>query len=96
MKITDIIRGMLDFIDGVDGKEETVDYEEENPTCELERIVQLAGDNPQFANSPDEQITPSEVIFSMGNDLNKPKHPSDIRADSISMYPNMQYNPENK
>lgn len=47
-----------------------------------------------YSNSPDERITSQELILSMGNDLNKPKAPSDIRADSISMYPNMQYKPD--
>jgi hypothetical protein len=91
MRSTDFIRNILDIIDGIDNQQttQTVDYEEETPTCaDIETT--------QFANSPDENYTDEKVIFSIGNDINKPKHPSDLRADSISMYPNMQYNPRSK
>jgi hypothetical protein len=93
MRSTDFIRNILDIIDGLENQQDTeqVDYEEENPAC-------ACSDNEttQFANSPDENYTDEKVIFSIGNDINKPKHPSDLRADSFSMYPNMQYNPRSK
>lgn len=91
MRATEFIRGLLDLIDQVDGQEEVqqpVDYEEEviifQPEVEYDT---------QYSNSPDELVTPIDTILSVGNDINKPKHPSDLRADSFSMYPNMQYNP---
>lgn len=94
MKITDIIRSILDVIDGPDSEPEVVDYEEEvSPMDELSRVVQLAGNSPQLANSPDEQYADQAVIFTVGDDMHKPKHPSDLRADSFSMYPNTQYDP---
>ena len=84
MRATEFIRELLDLIDGVDNAQSTApDYETE---VSDENIP-----TKQYSNTPDEQITPAKTIFSMGNDLNKPKHPSDIRADSFSMYPNMQY-----
>ena len=91
MRATEFIRGLLDLIDQVDGQEEVqqpVDYEEEviiiQPEVEYDT---------QYSNSPDELVTPLDTILSVGNDINRPKHPSDLRADSFSMYPNMQYNP---
>lgn len=91
MRATEFIRGLLDLIDQVDGQEEVqqpIDYEEEviiiQPEVEYDT---------QYSNSPDELVTPIDTILSVGNDINKPKHPSDLRADSFSMYPNMQYNP---
>ena len=78
MRATDFIRGLLDFIDSVD-QEEVNDYEEE---CPIEEP------NNTLSNSPDTLIVPLDTILSIGDDVNKPKHPSDIRADSISMYPN--------
>lgn len=91
MRATEFIRGLLDLIDQVDGQEEVqqpVDYEEEviilQPQAEYDT---------RYSNSPDESVTPIDTILSVGNDINKPKHPSDLRADSFSMYPNMQYNP---
>lgn len=81
MRATDFIRGLLDFIDNID-QTEANDYEEE---CPIEEP------NNTLANSPDTLIVPLDTILSIGNDVNKPKNPSDIRADSISMYPNAQF-----
>lgn len=86
MRATEFIRGLLDLIDSVDGQENTqvTDYEDENAP---ESDIQGA----ELANTPDEMYVDHEVILSIGNDINKPKHPSDLRANSVSMYPNMQY-----
>jgi hypothetical protein len=47
-----------------------------------------------YANSPAEVVTGiNSVTKDAGGGLNGPKNPSDIRADSISMYPNYQSNP---
>lgn len=94
MRATDFIRGMLDLIDNVQSQQDAAaDYEEENTGCgcgtgcDCPECIETNG----FSNSPDEQITPASTILSIGNDINKPKHPSDLRADSFSLYPNMQY-----
>ena len=90
MRATEFIRGLLDLIDQAQDESDNTsqhDYELEAPDCqELEEPTQLA-------NSPDTLTVPTEVILAVGNDLNKPKHPSDLRTDSFSMYPNMQYDP---
>jgi hypothetical protein len=84
MRATEFIRGLLDLIDSVDTKQtQANDYEDEN-VCPDDQ-------DTQYSNTPDERVTSSKVIFSIGDDINKPKHPSDIRSDSLSMYPNMQY-----
>lgn len=88
MRATEFIRGLLDLIDRVDCQDQVQqsnDYEEEVI------IIQPEESDTQYSNSPDERYTDEKVLFSIGNDLNKPKHPSDIRSDSLSMYPNMQY-----
>lgn len=85
MRATEFIRNLLDLIDSVDEKPQSADYEQETTEPESEDTA--------YSNSPDEQYTDEKVIFSIGNDLNKPKHPSDLRTDTFSMYPNMQYNP---
>jgi len=87
MRATEFIRNLLDLIDSVDEKPQSTDYEEETIQQEPEE------GSTQYSNSPDENYTDEKVLFSIGNDLNKPKHPSDIRSDSFSMYPNMQYDP---
>ena len=82
MKATEFIRGLLDLIDSVDqNTDQAADYEDETTAEEVKT---------QYSNSPDEQITPTSTIMSMGNDVNKPKNPADIRANSISMYPDWQ------
>lgn len=84
MRATEFIRGLLDLIDSVDNKQtQANDYEDET-VCPDDQVT-------QYSNTPDERVTSSKVIFSIGDDINKPKHPSDIRSDSLSMYPNMQY-----
>ena len=63
---------------------------------ELARIKQIAGlmknDAQTYANEPSEQIADIEsVTTDAGGGVNGPKHPADIRSDSLSMYPNTQY-----
>jgi hypothetical protein len=47
-------------------------------------------DTTQYANEPAEVVIPTATIVAGGTDMNKPKNPSDIRANSLSMYPNYQ------
>jgi hypothetical protein len=89
MRATEFIRGLLDLIDQVDGQEQVqqpTDYKDEVDIIQSEEDC-----STQFSNSPDEMYTDEKVLFSIGNDINKPKHPSDLRTDSFSLYPNMQY-----
>jgi hypothetical protein len=43
-----------------------------------------------YANTPHEVTQPVSTIIAQGDDVNKPKHPSDIRTNAPSMYPNSQ------
>ena len=84
MRATEFIRGLLDLIDSVDQQENQVnDYEDEN-SPELSQ-------GKQYSNSPDEQVTPTDTILSIGNDVNKPKHPADIRVSTVALYPDTAY-----
>jgi hypothetical protein len=89
MRATEIIRNLLDIIDQVDNEKDEQEIEIEIDTPDYE-------EETQYSNSPDEHYTHKDTLLSMGNDLNKPKHPADLRADSVSLYPNMQYNLRNK
>lgn len=84
MRATEFIRSLLDIIDQVDGQGEQVtnDYEDE--------VVEPSPEK-QFSNSPDEMYTDEKVLFSMGNDVNKPKHPADIRVSTVALYPDTAY-----
>jgi hypothetical protein len=84
MRATEFIRGLLDLIDSVDQTQDQVnDYEDE--------VAQPEETGLQYSNSPDEQITPTDTILSIGNDVNKPKHPADIRVSTVALYPNTAY-----
>jgi hypothetical protein len=47
-----------------------------------------------LANSPNPSTLDAKTVFSMGDDVHKPKQPSDIRTNAPSMYPNHQHNPK--
>lgn len=95
MKITDIIRNVLDIIDaaeepqpeGIVAVQVTAD-----PEQEMQDMQKLAGilDSEQYQNTPQEEIAPLGAAFPGGDDLNKPKNPADIRTNAPSMYPGFQ------
>ena len=88
MRATEFIRGLLDLIDGLDTQASTVqDYADEAPSV-------TEPESRQFSNSPDTFVADiKKVTVDAGGGLNGPKHPADIRADSISMYPEYQKKP---
>ena len=77
MRVNEItFRHLMDFIDSQSQQEPTTDHTEKQP---------------QYANSPDEDIAPITASFPSGTDMHHSKNPADIKADSISMYPNHQH-----
>jgi hypothetical protein len=67
--------------------------EEINPPSDVNHfkqivdLIQGSGDS-MFANSPEEKIADIDsVTVNAGGGINGPKHPADIRADSVAMYP---------
>ena len=83
MKTTDFIRSILDLIDQLEvDNDNPVDFKPEQE-CSDEKL--------QYSNSPDEEVTPMDTIFSIGDDLNKPKHPADIRVSTVALYPDAAY-----
>ncbi len=105
MKITDIIRGVLDIIDCADAEkpqEPAVSISIATPITppeqdqeELARMQQLAGLLPsgakEYSNSPEERVAGIDAVTASGTDLMKSKHPADIRTDAPSMYPGAQW-----
>lgn len=88
MKSTEFIRSLLDIIDGLEepSKSQT-DYVEEVP-------AEVGIEKQQYSNSPDTLVADiAKVTVDAGGGVNGPKHPADIRADSISMYPQYQKKP---
>jgi len=90
MRATDLIRHVLDLIDTIE-KSGPVDVEElEQKPAKKERATRKT----KHANTPDEiEYGVDLVTKDMGGGPNKPKHPADLRGDSNSLYPTMQYDP---
>lgn len=111
MKATDFIRQILDLIDGFDNQKlaqqpqdlsieitaSPVTIPASDEIARFKQIVDLVGqDTAQYSNEPCEKIADIAAVTSdAGGGVNGPKHPADIRANSISMYPNYQHDPRN-
>jgi hypothetical protein len=104
MRATEIIRGVLDLIDQLDCAQQP--EPEVVAIAPVEEPVQTGVDNNRFKqifdilsaersqmydNSPAEVVAGIESVTThAGGGWNGPKNPADIRADSVSMYPNFQ------
>ena len=99
MKITDIIRQVLDVIDQAEqpaGPKVDVEVNINDPyDDEVRRMKQIAGllpvGEPVIANAPTEQYADIDAVTTLaGGGPNAPKHPHDLRVKDPSMYPNQQ------
>lgn len=117
MRANEIIRGLLDFIDGIDGgnaqpsvqisidsqpieqepvavvvAEPEMGDENSDDIRRFKQIVDLAGkpgEMSPFSNSPNEKVADIDAVTKdAGGGVNGPKHPADIKSNSVSMYPN--------
>lgn len=97
MRVTEIIRGILDLIDSVESKPDVPSPDQPVPeeqfyNDEVRRLRQIADlDNSQqaaqFSNTPKEEYASVEAVTSAaGGGLNKPKHVDDMRGDSIRIH----------
>lgn len=100
MRITELIRGILDVIDGVDHEQsnDSVDHKTytDADIKRFKQIVDLADkpeETPEFANEPNEQYADLDsVTTNAGADgMNGTKHPADIRGEHPSLYPGTVY-----
>jgi hypothetical protein len=97
MKITDIIRGILDVIDRAEEPEQAPAVAvalELEPQAELADMQRLAGlldfEEPEYANAPMEIVAPVTAAFPAGDDVHSSKNPADIRTNAPSMFPGFQ------
>lgn len=103
MRVTDIIRGVLDVIDRAEQPEPAVavaivpDAPPEMDTAELVRMRQIAGligtGDTEYSNTPEEMTADISAVLASGDDVHHSKHPADIRTDAPSMYPFHQHKP---
>lgn len=96
MKITDIIRGVLDVIDRAEEPDSVVAAVEleVEPAAEIADMQKLAGilgvEEPEYANAPVEIVAPVTAAFPAGDDVHYSKNPADIRTNATSMFPDWQ------
>lgn len=94
MKITELIRGILDIIDA---EEEETSGPTANVTItaqddDINRLKQIAGlesdEDTHYANEPVVKVADiSAVTTDAGGGMNGPKDPADIRGSTQAMYP---------
>lgn len=86
MKVAEILRAIADIIDAAQGPETDVVAVAEPQDTSVDQIAKLAGIS-QANTTPEETVFPLDAAFPSGDDMHSSKNPSDIRADSVSMYP---------
>jgi hypothetical protein len=101
MRVTDIIRGVLDLLDQANHRElDTMVPPDAAPETDhnqaLIQMRRMAGilepeqSEHTYVNTPDEMVTPVATVIASGTDVHASKNPADIRSDSVSMYPGYQ------
>jgi hypothetical protein len=97
MKITELIRDILDVIDHAENKssiprpDEAVPDEQfyDDDIRRFRQIVDLDNDqqDTRYSNTPKEEYAGIEAVTTAaGGGPNKPKHVDDIRGNSVRMY----------
>lgn len=89
MRATEIIRGVLDLID----KLECEELDQESPMMGNFATIfaQLSAEKAPYDNSPDPNVQGVDAVTTnAGGGWNGPKNPADLRANSVSLYPNYQ------
>ena len=90
MRVTEIIRGILDLIDQIEDKSQEAEqphYDDEARRMNQIDDLQGSGCASTYANEPDEQVAGiASVTVDAGGGWQEPKHPADIRGDSIRVH----------
>ena len=97
MKVTDIIRQVLDLVDAAEQEQQPVaalEPEVAEPDA-LIRIRHIAGLLPdgtegEYQNTPQERTAAVGAAFPDGDDVHHSKNPADIRTNAPSMFPGFQ------
>ena len=96
MKITDIIRSVLDVIDNAEAPAEPAlaIAVQVDPEQEMQDMQRLAGildlEDAEFANEPNTIVAPMGAAYPAGDDVHYSKNPADIRTNAPSMFPDWQ------
>lgn len=110
MRATEIIRGLLDLIDKVDDSATTPSIEVEPLAAADSAVTGIDSNRfkhifamldaershpPMYNNSPNAVVADLDAVTcDAGGGWMGPKNPADIKADSISMFPNYTAQPK--
>ena len=93
MRITELIRDILDIIDGAE-RQQSVDSAEgsykDTDIKRFKQIVDLADQSDSvIANAPNEQYADLDAVTvdAGAENMNGTKHPADLRGEHPSLYP---------
>ena len=89
MKVAEILRAVADLIDVAQAEpiaapEQSIEVVAQDN--EMEELARLAG-IARASTTPCEEVFPVQAVIPAGNDIHYSKNPSDMRTDSISLYP---------
>lgn len=91
MKAYELIRGVLDLIEKIESQDqqETAEQFYDDETRRMNQIADLkSSEEVSYANSPTTAYASIDAVTKdAGGGTNTPKHPADIRSDSVAMYP---------
>ena len=94
MRVQEIIRGILDMIDGVESHQPVQPVEDMGYSdADIKRFKQIvdlaaADETAEYANEPNEQYADIDAVTDdAGADgMNGTKHPDDLRGNSFKIY----------
>lgn len=97
MKVTDIIRQVLDIVDAAEQAEQPVaiaqpEVAEPDALIRIRHIAGLLPDDTEgeYQNTPQEKTAAVGAAFPAGDDVHSSKNPADIRTNAPSMFPGFQ------
>lgn len=92
MKVAEILRQVADILD--QAEQQAAPKQVEIPLFAApEEETESAPATLGATTRPRELVYPQSAAYPSGTDLQHAKNPADIRADSISMYPNYSAQP---
>ena len=96
MDYVELIKRLLQVITDFEQEQkdpnDVTDREQSNGLNDANRFQQIADVNhsteTEYSNSPDERYSTVDKVTTLaGGGINYPKHPADIRANTVAMYP---------
>ena len=98
MKVTDIIRQVLDLVDAAEQEQPPIAVAAEPAVDEPDALIRIRhiagllpdGEEGEYQNTPQEKTAQIGAAFPAGDDVHNSKNPADIRTNAPSMFPGFQ------